>query len=508
VATDVIEIVLPPFSPPGELAGVIPDRNGKRYATIMGGMPIRNANVGEDHVGVLGAVVFDNKNGAAMGLSVQHAIGNQVPDKRAAPGDPINHPLTYPPKKADQIGQLVKFDEDFDAALFQIDGPRKCEAKMLAIDDTAFEPSEASPARIGQEAECPGRRTHTNGTVCWCLSHRQRGKSIRTVVIKFSDGYTPTFSGDSGAVWVSTKSRSPIALHRGTWTIVLPNGRESVAYATCMKQLTGWGEFRITPPGEAAIANELSGYEASFVQKGGDVFVFCDKPGTADRLLVKKYDRDLNFVEDKENAIFPMSGVTAVRFNEHVYAAWRSGNAEQIQIAKLKPSSIELEPPITLKIRTLRKPVMVQFEDKIYLMYTDADTQRLSVVYSAEPSSNTSWRRYEISNVKSRVAPAATWFKDAVYLCWIDLNNRIRIGKSSGRNVSFYTSLDPKMTCYDPAMTVFEGKLCVAYTTLTGELRIVETSDLWRWSIRRSDSEKRLAAPSLFAAENRLVCFR
>lgn len=511
VATDVVELVEPPFMPENELPGTIPDRYHTPYSTIMGGMPIRNNNLDINHVGVLGTVVFDKRTDASMGLSAQHAIGTQPKgrgEKKAREGDPIYQPPSLPARDENKIGELSKFDVGYDAALFRIDSPRGCQAKMLGIDETPFDLSEITESRLGQEVECPARRTYTNGKVCWCVFHKAGNKTVRTVIVRFSSGYTSTWSGDSGAVWIDKKSRSPIALHCGTWTVSLKERPEWVAYSTCMQQLSDWGGFRISPPQPNSLASDLAGFETSFVRNGDDVIVFCDKPGTANPLVIAKYNCQLEFIEESDNQIFPMSGVASANFNDSIYAAWRSGNNEQIQVAALKPSGTELETPITLRIRTLRKPAMVQFKNKLYISYIDAATQRLSVVYSADPSSNTSWRRYEISNVKSRAAPAMSLFNNAVYLCWTDLNNRIRIGKNTGSSVSYYTSLDPKMTIQDPAMTVFDGKLCVAYTTLTGELRIVETSDLWNWSIRKSDPEIRHTPPSLFAATNQLICVR
>ena len=129
IPTDVIGIK--PLTSQAALAGLVPDRN-KRYDPIMGGVPIRNPETGVDHVGVLGAVVFDEITGRPWGLSVQHAIGNQTSGKQARKGNPIYQPLTLPIVENNKIGQLLKFDEHFDAALFEIiPGNRKFEAKMV-----------------------------------------------------------------------------------------------------------------------------------------------------------------------------------------------------------------------------------------------------------------------------------------------------------------------------------------------------------------------------------------
>ncbi len=512
VDTDVIGVL--PLTTQAALAGFVPDRN-KRYDPIMGGMPIRNPKIGVDHVGVLGAVVFDEKTGGPMGLSVQHAIGNQTKGRQAEKGNPIYQPLTYPPVEEEKIGQLLRFDEDFDAALFEIQGNRKFEAKMFGQNENeAFELNEARMARIGQEVECPARRTYTRGKVSYYLSHIVRvnrvEKRIRTVVIEFSKGYTPTQSGDSGAVWVDSKSRYPIALHRGIFDVHLPSGRKTTAaYGTCMEQLADWGKFRFSQPKPVTIAAELAGFEVGVVQNGTEWTVFCDKPGTADRLLIKKYDRNLSFVEQFENEIYPMNGVAAAAVGNNIYAAWRSGNNDQIQIGKLNAAGNELIDLVTLSIRTRRKPALIQHNGQLFIVYADSDTQSLCVANSSDPSNRNSWSRYEVSNVKTKQAPAVTIFNNKMYFCWIDLNNNIRIGTSYGRNqISYVTSLDPKKSCLDPAIAVFDGKLCLAYTTLTGELRVVESSNLSDWTIRKSDDEQKLVSPSIFVADNQLICVR
>ena len=116
------------------------------------------------------------------------------------------------------------------------------------------------------------------------LSHIVRvngvDKRIRTVVIAFSKGYTSTQAGDSGAVWVDSKSRFPVALHRGIFEVHLQSGRKStVAYGTCMKQLADWGKFRFSQPNPLTIASELAGFEVSVVQMDRGLLPFATGRG-------------------------------------------------------------------------------------------------------------------------------------------------------------------------------------------------------------------------------------
>ncbi len=496
------------------LLGIVPDRN-RKFDPVTGGVAIRNRNVGVDNPGVLGAIVFD-KSGKAFGLSAQHAIGDQGAGMRARPGDPINQPLTDKP--SDEIGKLSRFDKDLDAALFEINSKREYLCKVQGNEDqnqSPFELSEASQARIGQEVECPARRTHSKGRVMYYLTHNARSQSsgrqkrVRTVVIQFASGYAVTRAGDSGAIWVDSKSRSPVANHTGIAPVWLPKKKfVTMAIGTCMEQLSDWGKFSFVRPVVFDLKQQISDYEVTKLAHNDSLMVFCQRPGHAEKILVKEFNRDFKQLEEKEVDLYPKSALAVSKFKNQYYACWR-GSSDNIQLAQFVPNSLDINKPSVSGWKTRVKPAMTEYKDRLVIAYFDSLNNQLNVVHCDK---YWNWSHFYVNNIKSRLAPAITVFNNRVIVCWSDMDYRMKLVQmdvvSNSPTVTYYDTLGLRKSNHSTALAVIDGKLCLAYTTLIGELRIIETSNLWNWQIRRKEAEQIHSPPSLCEFDGQLLSSR
>ena len=308
-------------------------RRRKRLETIVGGVGIRNPKLGLGHLGALGAVVFDKKTGKPMGLSAAHCLGTEK-----------DAPIVQPPGRYDngnyvrenEIGRLYKANEHFDAALFWLNERRKFAPKMLGLNGTSdeFQLEEPIRAAIGMQVECAGFRTYVKGRVIGYMlwkeikkSGRKRTQSVvRRVFIQFLSG-GPTNSGDSGAVWVESKSKRPVCLHKGL--------RGAFAWGSCTLTLAKWGRFKFTESLDDHLVRQLGSHQVGFVRKGTGFLAFCSKPDQNKRLMIRQFDRNLKTIAQKENDEFPFSGVAPCRWrgpNKTVkeYACWQSAGGQDL----------------------------------------------------------------------------------------------------------------------------------------------------------------------------------
>ena len=493
--------------------------NDHRYEPLVGGIPIHNPNTGQDRVGVLGAIVFDRQTDQPLGLSVAHAIGNQVGNhlddyKKARIGDPINQP-PVPLQDDDDVGTLLKFDEDYDAALFEIN-KRRCAPKMIGESDE-FELNEPVTAYPGMKVECPSRFAYPKGIVDSVMTHlvstnRYGGwKYVETVYIEFDDDSPKTKHGDSGSVWVQRNTKQPVGLHRGLVRHRFRSGQRGIAAcATSMKQLVKWHAFRFRPAKASLLRPEVAEFDTSFVQLKKGWLAFCWQPATR-QLVVKRFDRDLNKTVEKTCKARPKTGLACAKRGNEIHAVW-CGPQKAIRWAKTNKTDLDLDSAKTLThYQTQHKPALVSFSNQLVMAYTHATRQRVNIVTSRDGKQ---WsNRFEISNAKTKHGPALLALRNKIVLCWVNRrDNRLVVAElfRFGRSFNVYSrrTLWHYQAAGQPALAAGSGKIYLGYLTLRGELRVLEKRDRWSWRTKSSDIRIIKSNPTLLVVDNEVVACR
>ncbi len=498
----------------------------RRYEPIIAGVSIHNPQTGVDHVGALGAIVFDKNTDEPLGLSVAHAIGNQGghpldEGKFARIGDPVNQP-PQPQDPNNEIGTLLDFDIDFDVAIFKFNDKRRFAPKMKGRHNDEFDVNEPIKARVGMIVECPARSTCATGTVLAIMTDsvpgRQNGRSkyVKSVYIQFDKSSLRTQGGDSGAVWVESKSKRPIGLHRGRQGWRFPHGHsDTVAMATSMQQIVDWHPFRFRPTKASLLRPELSAYETCFVELKSGFVAFCWQPETRS-LIIKKFDRNLKSNDELTVDIHPKpkTGVAVARIGDQIHAVWR-GPKNRVHCANFATKNLSVDKPKKLKFETLQRPALVSFKNQLVMAYTDADRKLVHVAWSHDGKNWRNSDRFEIANTKTRHGPALLALRDKIILCWVNKSdNRIMLAhlNPAGRSFRVYYRKLRLQTDGIPALASGRGKLFLAYTTLKGTMRVLEGSDpyhwFWSWQTRSTDSSLNKSNPSMLVVDGELICLR
>ena len=477
---------------------------------LVGGVPIRNPNISNSNAGVLGAIVFDAKDGRPMGLSVQHAIGNQKPGDRAKLADPIHQPMKQEAKF--KIGSLYKFDEEYDVALILLDEKRSYTHKVRGKDED-YELGEPIRPYFGMRVECLGRHNYATGEVDR-IYWRQRSSDSKTMClinILFDEG-CQTSGGDSGSLWVDIATKRPVGLHRSFYSFYFSTRKSrfgTAAEASCIYQLASdWHPFQFAPPKPREFESELTKFDTQFAERGTGLVAFCFQP--AEKLVIKKFDRNLAKTSESVQDLFPMSPPAVASLDNippktgtSTFAFWRSANQNKIQTGQLRGTS--LNKLAFLDLATTCQPAVVTAGNQLIMAFVDASTGKLKITTSTD---GINWSPPKDTARKSSSAPAMVVFNSQILLCWADPGNRqLRIGtlekqRNQTYNLRSDTTLSEFCTNHSPALCADANAIYLGYTNLKDELRVMESKgEIWRWSLKSSSDQQTKASPAL-------ICFR
>ncbi len=117
-----------------------------------------------------------------------------------------------------------------------------------------------------------------------------------------------------------------------------------------------------------------------------------------------------------------------------------------------------------------------------------------------------------MSNASSICGPAITTFKNKLVVCWSDLQKRVNVADvnplSNSAFLNNWCYIRNKQTALTPALAVGGNRLYLAYTSLVGELRVLESPNGTSWSVKHAGDTRIMESPSLFVFGNKLLRFR
>lgn len=530
IPTDVIE--KPPNVRYEVIGRLAPSNRNRRFEELCGGLPIRNANLSRNNNCCLGAVVFRRSDGAPLGLTVQHGIADSQVEQGTVEGksvtwgpakvkDPIMQPLSDDTR--DQIGHLLDSNPNLDVALVQLNRSRPCRPKVAGITG---ELNEATTARLGMPVECSARFTQTRGIVVF------RGKMFYptrvTVGIMIDDGYKRTEGGDSGGLWIDRDTRQPIGVHTGSAARRSQGKIQAFAFATCISQVTEWGGFNFLP--ETEMVRDMRDSHSAFAPKpdaaaAGEsgFFVFRTRPRQSVPITVEQYDHDFQRTSRHQESYYPLSPVAAHECQGNVHVVWRSTVGDQVQLATLD-SKGRLKRPETIAVKTRFTPAIGSLNGVVALVTNDLLTQKIDVAVGQKlagrnGATSSVFKEWRLPNSKSASAPAVVRFqgnepKPHLVVAWLGhADRRIHLMRVWVQSQSVqYQALPTLSASYqatgDPALTVVDGKLYLAFTTASNKLTLLQSSSGKSWRTVPCTDERSRWSPTLFGYNGRVVCAR
>lgn len=538
-------------------AGVLPV--SKRFQPVdplIGGIQIGNSKLCKNVWGVLGAVVYDKKTGAPLGLSVQHAIGTsetprsqncdcsacqRAKEKTTGKGNPIkswwipaartNDPISQPNSSdsQNQIGTLLKFDAKYDAAIFQLNSNRQCEPKINGLPGEIGEPTKAT---LGTLCRFAGAKTHTKGRI-WFVG-KLRGDERLQVSFDILSGCPRTAGGDSGGIWVTSDGLHPIGLHTGQITAT------GYAIATSIQQLVEkFHPFTFQPVQYEKLVLKTSQFETEFVKapKDDGFFTFCGKSATATPVKITRYNHLCKPLTrgKSDSQIDALSGISAVAFKDKIYATWRSMARNQVKLGIWDHSgNTRTKYPLS-NYATIFKPKLATHQNRLFLAYVSASDQKIRL----NVGDGNNWgfcylrgrqgrNNYSFTQ-KAASAPALASYQRRFWMSWVSENDgRINVAEwkpglavvgtkkatTKVRSRKLPASFQPKG---DIAMSVSTAtkELVLAFSTEGGGLKTIAVSLTGDWTKRTWTEINVLRSsgnsehpPSLFCHNDRMICSR
>jgi hypothetical protein len=172
----------------------------KRFDPLTGGIAIQNSRF--NTIGTLGCITHDRSTGNAMGLSNYHVLV----DNSGESGDSVTQPATQ--QTEDIIGQVTRWNETFDCAIFSLNNSRQISSNILGLGN---KPSGTADPLIGMHVVKSGL---TTGVTYGLID----GVSLEefTVVPELSS--TPSAEeisapGDYGSIWLDRLTGKALGLH-------------------------------------------------------------------------------------------------------------------------------------------------------------------------------------------------------------------------------------------------------------------------------------------------------
>ncbi|HOJ77970.1 MAG TPA: hypothetical protein PLZ08_08255 [Bacillota bacterium] len=172
----------------------------ERFDPLVGGISIRNLRYNTQ--GTLGMIVRDIITGKLFALSNYHVLVGEAGKK----GDLITQPATD--NKDDIIGEVNRWNEQFDCAVCELNNSRRPSAKILGYDsppNTVIRPS------IGMIVTKSGLTTGITTGIIDGISFDDF-----TIIPKPKQSLGDieiSAPGDSGSIWLETNTNAAVGLH-------------------------------------------------------------------------------------------------------------------------------------------------------------------------------------------------------------------------------------------------------------------------------------------------------
>ncbi len=182
-----------------ELQHLTADRD-QRFDPLPAGVAIANTKL--KGIGTLGAIVYDQITRTPMGLSAHHVlVGNS-----GQFGDAVAQPAS----KAEQdiVGNLSRWDREFDCAVFQFNRSRSLSESFMGVSESLHGDEEPL---VGMRVVKSGRTTGVTYGIIDGVNE-EGFTIIPDPTMPAPDGEI-SLPGDSGAVWLETKTGMAVGLH-------------------------------------------------------------------------------------------------------------------------------------------------------------------------------------------------------------------------------------------------------------------------------------------------------
>jgi hypothetical protein len=451
---------------------------------LVGGVEIGNGRLCRGRSGVLGAIVFDRSNGHALGLSVHHAVdGDEEPcgmdyclfcsqltskanrssrrswwDVRAIKDDPISQPNTGGDEN--RIGKLFKIHKGYDAAVFKLDSEGNRDVKPI-VNGLSGEVGEPVEPVLGASCLFRSTRTQTQGCVTAVMrmkypnevndssksvKKKQKSKSkpsIREEIwFQVDKGYSKTYAGDSGGLWVTEKGNHPIGLHTGEHWFRNNSGAQAfIPRATAMTQLVDkFHRFSFSPVSYNRLLKKLCPYFNAFVDapESKGFFSFSLKTTGIETLQVQKYDDSGKKVgrrkTSKNGDVDAINGFSVACLGSHLFGFWRSMSTNQIKMARWNEDG-ERVSIFGQKVETFhselttQKPAVVTHKERMFMAFVD-EKGKVGLRISDGVNWNFCWTESSRGSKSycfgQRVisAPALASYKNKLMLAWVSEKGR------------------------------------------------------------------------------------
>jgi hypothetical protein len=407
----------------------------KRYNPLVGGIETGNINLRQ--VGTLGAIVFDAQTGERLALSNHHVYVATRPLE--ADGEAVTQPGTQ--NSQDIIGTIVRSHRGRDCAVARIQTSR---AASTSIVDYPGGIKGVVSATIGMRVSKSGRTTGTTHGMVEGVSADEF-----TVIPVPGRWMELSTGGDSGSVWLETRSHAAVGLHFA-------------------------GEASNDPRDERAWVKRIE--------------------RVASQLKI-------NLTRRAQLPLRAHLGPALAALNGTLLLGWVGSGDLRLHLAR-STNGLHFTPLPPLDESSPNSLALTVFRGKWVMAWTGIGNNRLTLLQSSE---GTTWGERVLLPEVSLSAPALTVFKNELVLAWRGAgNNRINLMRSAdGVRWSQKVTL-PETTSSSPALTTLGARLLLAWREAsTDRLLLQRSSNARTFSDQVSFDEFPSARPSLHTHNGR-----
>lgn len=187
-----------------------------RFDPLIGGIAIQNPRF--DTIGTLGCTVKDQLSGDPLGLTNYHVLINGSGES----GDSVTQPASR--AKEDIIGQILRWDESLDCAVFSLNDSRQFNHGILGLE---IEPSGTADPIVGMAVVKSGLTTGVTYGMIDGVSFDEFTVVPELSSSSFKDELSAP--GDSGSIWLDRLTGKAIGLHYAGETDPAPEAERAWA---------------------------------------------------------------------------------------------------------------------------------------------------------------------------------------------------------------------------------------------------------------------------------------
>jgi hypothetical protein len=456
-----------------------------RLDPILGGVEVRNVNLGTKNIGTLGAIVFDREN-RPMALSNYHIfVANRT---NGAQNDRINQPGTT--TLPDRIGAVMRSNRNLDCAVAAIDTTRHISTSI--VDFPGGIKGVVDPV-LGMRVTKSGLTTST--TVGMVEGVTANEFTIVPIPGQFQE---LSLGGDSGSIWLEQISHAAVGLHFAGETVADPDKERAVA--KIISRAASALDIKLR---RKSTLNESSQLGPAAATLGGGLLLGWV---SADSL-------ELNFMSSRDGTNFgvkatpgEISSTTPALtvFRDRYVTAWVGAGNNRISVMQSDDGSAWTG-KVTLGETSQSAPALTVFNDQLYVAWRNIGDDSLNVMRSND---GLNWQdKLTLSTETTHSGPALAALGEQLLLCWRGAgDNQINLLRSAdGASFSGKVTLN-EATASKPALHVHGGRFYLAWQGVGNQwLNVLESSDGFSWQNKLILRESCINGPALATLGNDFV---